>query len=528
MKRLLPLSTLIAIASLGLPAFADSASLPARAPSSTVSVSAQSFDLHDAIRLYAQHAGINVYIDDSVPHKLITYRMVGVDDRDALNTILKANDLGSTERNGILYVATQDVLTKRYGASSAVTVTLHLLNSDPTTVAGSLALVLPKDTIIFPDTARRALVLQGTPQAIAQARLFLGLDTHGNPTSENVLVTRLVPVRNGSDAKTIMAEAAVQIPVQPPNSITVTPNANTIVLYGSQAFVDAQADLIAKLDNPLQQVLYTASIIEVTPTNDTDTQGFLYGGYGVNGTAQVGSGSTVYAFASKSLPLTVQIDALLNKGTARVLERPTVLTTNNATGSVTFGTDIPIVVQDAITGVSTVRTVTAGVNLSVTPTIGTDVLTTKITTSYSDETGTGQGGYPIIARRTVDSTVVTKTNDVIVISGLYEDTNTLTIQGVPYLSKLPIVGGLFSHKASNKLHNEVLVVLTPHVYNVQGSRTLPIGFPSVDPQFISNGIVPATPAPSATPTPLAHPAPMPAASAAPMALRPPVTRSEAP
>jgi len=487
-RRWATVLTLGATFMISVPVRADQ-TLLSRGPSS-VSLSARSFDLYDALRLYAQHARISIYLDDSVPHKLVSYRLIAVDDRAAIQALLQANGLGSTLQGGILFIARPDVLATKYGAQNQLVETVPVAGGSPISIAANLQTFLPPGTIVWPDETRGVVIVRGSEEAIAQARTLLGA-VLGERVNSYDLQTVLVPMRYATSAQGILQQLQAALNPSGVNTATLQPSLNAIALHGTRSFIGQAIKLIALIDAPQKQILYTISIVEVKPEALTQATGILFGGVDAHGNPVIGAASTVTTFSGTYVAVNAQLDLLVQRGEARILERPTILTTNGVTGSTTFGTDIPIVVQDPITGIGTVRTITAGVQLSATPTIGENTILTKLSTTYSDVIGTGQGGYPILARRTVDNTFVTHPDDVLLVAGLYEINDSQTIQSVPYLSEIPLIGGLFKHKDRQMTHTEVVAIIQPHLQDADSSHQLPVTFPAVQQEYLRDGLLPA-------------------------------------
>jgi len=69
----------------------------------------------------------------------------------------------------------------------------------------------------------------------------------------------------------------------------------------------------------------------------------------------------------------------------------------------------------------------------------------------------------VYATRSAQSRVGIKNGQTIVIGGLMEDKKTETVDKVPVLGDLPLVGALFRRTQIDKTKTELLIFLTPHV-----------------------------------------------------------------
>ena len=255
-------------------------------------------------------------------------------------------------------------------------------------------------------------------------------------------------------------QATLQI--SPPASAYASDQQNAIVLTGSNDFVALANSLIARVDRPGQQVRYEVRVTDLNPTESSNI-GFLFGGVDETGTEHAGSGSTVTTFLRNSLQINATINALVTQGRAKILARPTISSLNNVSASLLVGEQYPIVYFDARTGTQQVQFVNVGVNLNVTPTIGTDgEITTDLETDYSQVAGT-IAQFPIIATRKATSTLRVRDGETIVIAGLFSDVDSETLTKVPFLGDIPFLGEVFRNRQKQRSKDEVVFLITPHL-----------------------------------------------------------------
>ncbi len=111
----------------------------------------------------------------------------------------------------------------------------------------------------------------------------------------------------------------------------------------------------------------------------------------------------------------------------------------------------------------------AGIDLEVTASIGEDgVITMDVHPIISTVVGFTQslpdlGPQPIIDTRETRSVVRMQENSSLVMGGLMQDRENVTIRGVPYLSSIPVLGRLFRAEEVRHEKTEVLIVLTPRI-----------------------------------------------------------------
>jgi general secretion pathway protein D len=152
------------------------------------------------------------------------------------------------------------------------------------------------------------------------------------------------------------------------------------------------------------------------------------------------------------------------------LSTPQILTTDNEEASITVGKNVPFQTRSAAeTGVETYSSYEykdVGITLKITPQISHDRLvrlyiyeeTTKL-----DEQGTTSPDRPTTLKRTVDTTVIVKDRNTVVIGGLIDDSFSETRYTVPCLGDIPLLGYLFKSTARGGDRTNLFVFITPHV-----------------------------------------------------------------
>jgi general secretion pathway protein D len=117
-----------------------------------------------------------------------------------------------------------------------------------------------------------------------------------------------------------------------------------------------------------------------------------------------------------------------------------------------------------------------GVILKITPRVNQGgMVTMDISQEVSDvsKTDTSTLDSPTISQRKIDSTIAVQDNETIALGGLIKDSRTRGSSGLPYLSEIPVLGGLFGTKSNDIDRTELIVLLTPHVIdNLQKARAV--------------------------------------------------------
>lgn len=256
-----------------------------------------------------------------------------------------------------------------------------------------------------------------------------------------------------------------------PTDMAVEPDDSTssIFVVGTKTARDALAAAIKKVDIPPEQLYFTVDVLDVTPQNDSSTIGVSWGQPVEDqstGTIGINPGTSVTTFVNRVIPIGAQLNLLVQKGQARVLSRPSISLLNNDTAELQIGSNYPIVTTSTgLLNGQNVQFYKIGILLQLNAHVGSDdVATVKLTSTYSDLGAIAEGTtIPEINTRYATSSLRVKNGDVIVQAGYYRDADTTTIQKLPILGDIPILGTLFKSVAKTGQREELVFVITPHI-----------------------------------------------------------------
>jgi pilus assembly protein CpaC len=162
------------------------------------------------------------------------------------------------------------------------------------------------------------------------------------------------------------------------------------------------------------------------------------------------------------------LDLLMRNGHVRVLSSPSLLTMPGLQANFLVGGEIPYIIPSGL-GTVTVQFKEYGVKLQITPTILADGgIETKVTPEISDldyQNGISVAGFALPSFRTsrITTDVVTKSGESIVMAGLLRRQEQRTIDKIPGLGDLPILGKLFRSTKYQNAETDVVFVMTPEV-----------------------------------------------------------------
>ncbi|MCK5565370.1 MAG: type II secretion system secretin GspD [Planctomycetes bacterium] len=255
---------------------------------------------------------------------------------------------------------------------------------------------------------------------------------------------------------------------------------NSLIIMTSSKNYKKIQGIIEKLDIPIPQVLIKVLLAELTTTDASDI-GFEWSLLNMRSDGDSVTNSFSYSpvptegFVSDVISgdLSVTLRALQEVGDLNILSRPYILTSNNQTATINVGQEYPFITDSTRTDndsvVNTVEYRTIGITLEVTPSINADGLVImdvkpEITTAAAETVTISQDfDATVFNSRTAESRIAVPHGSTIVIGGLMQDTEVESVEKVPLLGDLPILGGLFKRTIVDKSKTELLVFLTPQV-----------------------------------------------------------------
>ena len=170
--------------------------------------------------------------------------------------------------------------------------------------------------------------------------------------------------------------------------------------------------------------------------------------------------------------ITAIVNAVKTDDAFRILSTPQVLTTDNEEARIVVGENRPFQTRST-TDVSggtfeSFEYRDVAKTLKITPHVTEDRLVRmqinfEVTTINQAATLTTSSTLPVTNKRTVDTTVIVKDNQTIVIGGLIDDSTTVNENKVPVLGDIPLLGWLFRNKSDNNIKTNLYIFITPRV-----------------------------------------------------------------
>lgn len=280
--------------------------------------------------------------------------------------------------------------------------------------------------------------------------------------------------------------------------ITAVEENNQILVMGTQSQWGIIQSAIKRLDVEPLQVQIETKILEVSLVGDLEygVRWFLEGLIGTNnqgenrftqsqpGNQQRGlfgatntpgaSNSNVF-FSFINSEIEVAINALQTSSNTKTLSAPSLVVLNNKEARINVGDQIPVV-QNYLSGINTgtnVNTGTSygsvqfrdvGVILTVTPRVNPGGLVyMEVAQEVSKPGAQDVTGNYSVAKREIETEIAVQSGQTVLLGGLIGESEVAGKDGVPGLSRIPIIGNLFGHTKKNRTRTELIVLITPRV-----------------------------------------------------------------
>jgi len=265
--------------------------------------------------------------------------------------------------------------------------------------------------------------------------------------------------------------------------IQVIPEQRSLTLRGTPDQMVLAQKLLGDIDKPKAEVLIEVTVMEVSrnklrtlgttpPTSTTINMTGTTTASGSSSTLTLNSLTSLNANDFTIPSPSASFSFLMSDSNTKVIQRPEIRAMDAGKASLKIGDRIPIATGSYQSGISNgVNTqfqyIDVGVNIDITPYVhsGNDV-TLKMSLEVSSVTGqqTIDGvTEPTIGQRRIEHEARLADGEVNLIGGILEDTETKSLSGYPWLTKIPILKYLFGQDTKERQQNEIVFAITPHI-----------------------------------------------------------------
>jgi general secretion pathway protein D len=380
-----------------------------------------------------QLAGVNVLFDPDYTSRRIKVELNGVTLEDALRiTALESKTFWRPVTSNTIFVA-QDNAAKRKELEQSVLKTFYLQNlSQPTElqdVVNAIRAVLDVQRV-QQLLSQNALVVRGTPDQIA-------------------LAEKLVEDLDKARPEVVVDIAVIQVSKDKSRTLGLSPPTSATV----------------QLQSNINTTAATTTTTTTTSTSSSST------GLELNTLGNLNATDFQVTIPSANL------SAVMGDTDTKMLQNPQVRALDNQKATLKIGERVPVATgsfQPGIGGVginplvnTQFQYLDVGVNIDVTPHVHSDrEVTLKITMEISSVVGQSSIGgisQPIIGQKKVEHEIRLKDGESSLIGGIFDDSQTKSLAGIPGLAQIPILRYLFGQVTQDHSSDETVFAITPHV-----------------------------------------------------------------
>ena len=271
-------------------------------------------------------------------------------------------------------------------------------------------------------------------------------------------------------------------------ALGVDKSTNSLILYGPPSEHQRLQSLLQAVDIATKQVTLEAKIIALSqehnknlginwnwdtiPQRDSDGDAEQ----DESETSDNDFGGSFKFWRGYSFRFNATLNALIAKGKAKVLAKPRIITIPGREASIFIGDHIPVQTEKHDSGgyYTATEYLDAGIKLQYLPLISQDgkMVTAKVHTEVSTPVLISELKNYRITSRTADTHVRMFSGQTLVIGGLISEEEQNSLQKIPFLGDLPLLGKLFSNRTKRRSKVEVMLLLTPHITDAGSSPAI--------------------------------------------------------
>ncbi len=418
----------------------------------------QDIEIKTLLQLIAKSSGLNFVISETVKGNT-TLNLKNVTWNEALNIVMTSHGLAARRVGNVMLISTVEDITNNESKKLQSEETLSNLAPLTQTIL----------QLKYTNATDMAALLKGAQSNLLTSRGQVGIDTHTNSLLIRDVKKNLADVTRAIrkldvPARQVLIEARI-----------VNLNVDFEKELGARFGISNPQHLSGTFAgaNSLAQGTTLPNVTTPDGTIDpTQRLNFNNAAASIFGAAPGSIGLAVAKVAGVYLDL--ELSALEGEDHLEVISSPRVMTSNQQKAVIQTGEQIPYQ-ESTSSGATSVSFKNAVLSLEITPQITPDnkiILNVKATqdtrganTVISGGAGTTSTSIPSINTQAVQSNVILNNNETIVLGGVYKQTKQHTIEKVPFLGSIPVVGYLFRHSSDKDIKTELLVFITPKIIN---------------------------------------------------------------
>lgn len=450
-----------------------------------ISLDLKGVDVIELFRILSQKMGLTIVPTKNVSGRVNIF-LNNLSFTDALDVVLISQDLAADKKGDIINIMTaaeyERLYGKKYNEKRKFT-SVKLTYAKPATIFNVLGQIKSDIGRIVVDESTGTVLLIDIPEKLKLMEdTISALDGPGDTQVFDIKYAK------AADVKTQLTSVITT----GPGELYVDERSGKVVVTDLPDKMKKIKKILRAFDEPNRQVFIEAEIVQITLKKEYQRGGISWEGIfsKLNGLDFKGTFPIAASFTPSPLltaanlmmsvgtlsknKYTATMQLLETYGDTKILSRPRITAISGQEAKVMVGSREAYVSQSQ--SQSDVTTITSeniqfidvGVKLNVVPTINKDdFITMKIKPEVSSvrETLTTalKSTVPIVETAEAETTVTVKDGTMIMIAGLMKDEKRDDKSGVPWLSRIPILGAFFGSRATQNKRTEIIVFLTPHL-----------------------------------------------------------------
>jgi len=424
-----------------------------------LSLNFQSIEIRALLQIIADFSDFNVVTSDSVTGT-VTLRLKDVPWDQALDIILQSKGLDKRKSGNVLLIAPKDELAAKeqvdleakkkvadleplrmqafqLNYTKALTVSNGLTGSGSAGGSGGTRMLSPRGSVIA-ESRTNQLFVTDIPSKLEEIQALIArIDV----ASRQVMIEARIVEANDNFGRALGIKLG-------------STSANAFHVGGSQ---------YVSVGGNYEGVGYqTGQVAGTAPFTDSQFVNFAANTSSVSSTAGAATLALSLFSASASRFLNLELSALEEDGSGRIISSPRVITADQVQAVVEAGEELPYQ-QATSSGATSVAFQKAQIRLQVTPQItpeGNVILDVDVN---KDSVGRSTAAGFAIDTKHVKTTALVENGGTVVLGGLFQQTESNTVDKVPLLGDIPFLGNLFKSTTKIYQRTELLIFITPRI-----------------------------------------------------------------
>lgn len=450
----------------------------------TVNLDLVDANLVDVIKLFGKDANCDVVIDSAVKGS-VNMKLKDVPFETALGVIVKVAGFDYRKIGNLIIVSTPqkiNEISSKVSTPTGVTATqvIPLEYAAPKEVLATVNANFP-GVEVTADEKLNALIVKSSAGAIKEIKnLVAKLDIASPEIDVPEIKTKMVELKY-TDTDKIKPQLDS---LMPGLNYSVDKRLNALIVKGTEVTFGKLENYLKQVDVPLDQVslevkvvaLYTSGSKTVGVTNWSGNTAFGQFSTTLQEAQWSAAGYTapptymdirlggLFPFVRSPISVFYALQAAITKGEGETIANPNITTLSGKKADISSARVYRYLVYDTRTGEYSIKETNVGVNLEITPKITKDgYIVATLKSSLIDLRSLIERQFPWTDNRAVEMTVRVKDGEPIVIGGLLKETKTKTINKIPLLGDVPIIGGFFRGNSETKRTDEIVFIVIPKI-----------------------------------------------------------------